>query len=62
MIGNFTKYLYFCFRAVSVPTTVVYFTCYDQLHDTFGSKIGEDHDSVPLIAGGLARCESVSAL
>uniref|UniRef100_A0A670J1A9 Mitochondrial glutathione transporter SLC25A40 n=1 Tax=Podarcis muralis TaxID=64176 RepID=A0A670J1A9_PODMU len=47
--------------AVSVPTTVVYFTCYDQLHDTFGSKIGEDHDSVPLIAGGLARLCAATA-
>ncbi|XP_061443666.1 probable mitochondrial glutathione transporter SLC25A40 isoform X2 [Rhineura floridana] len=41
--------------AVSVPTTVIYFTCYDQLRDAFVSKIGEDNDSIPLIAGGIAR-------
>uniref|UniRef100_A0A8D0CDR0 Mitochondrial glutathione transporter SLC25A40 n=1 Tax=Salvator merianae TaxID=96440 RepID=A0A8D0CDR0_SALMN len=41
--------------AVSVPTTVIYFTCYDQLSDVFVSKVGEDNDYIPLIAGGLAR-------
>ncbi|KAF7245876.1 Solute carrier family 25 member 40, partial [Varanus komodoensis] len=40
--------------AVSVPTTVIYFTCYDQLHDAFISKLGEDNDYIPLIAGGIA--------
>ncbi|XP_077160310.1 mitochondrial glutathione transporter SLC25A40 isoform X2 [Paroedura picta] len=41
--------------AVSVPTTVIYFTCYDQLRDAFISKLGEDNDYVPLITGGIAR-------
>ncbi|XP_053118042.1 probable mitochondrial glutathione transporter SLC25A40 isoform X2 [Hemicordylus capensis] len=41
--------------AVSVPTAVIYFTCYDQLRDAFISKIGEDNVYIPLIAGGIAR-------
>ncbi|XP_062983465.1 probable mitochondrial glutathione transporter SLC25A40 [Elgaria multicarinata webbii] len=48
--------------AVSVPTTVIYFTCYDQLHDTLVSKLGEDNDYVPLIAGGIARLCSVTII
>ncbi|KAM6451031.1 mitochondrial glutathione transporter SLC25A40 isoform 4-T5 [Liasis olivaceus] len=40
--------------AVSVPTTVIYFTCYDQLRDALVYKT-EDNDYIPLIAGGIAR-------
>uniref|UniRef100_A0A8D2KSY7 Mitochondrial glutathione transporter SLC25A40 n=1 Tax=Varanus komodoensis TaxID=61221 RepID=A0A8D2KSY7_VARKO len=48
--------------AVSVPTTVIYFTCYDQLHDAFISKLGEDNDYIPLIAGGIARLFSATII
>uniref|UniRef100_A0A8D2IRV6 Solute carrier family 25 member 40 n=1 Tax=Varanus komodoensis TaxID=61221 RepID=A0A8D2IRV6_VARKO len=47
---------------VSVPTTVIYFTCYDQLHDAFISKLGEDNDYIPLIAGGIARLFSATII
>ncbi|KAH0627484.1 hypothetical protein JD844_003233, partial [Phrynosoma platyrhinos] len=46
--------------AVSVPTTVIYFTCYDQLRDAIISKFGEDNGYISLAAGGIARCESNS--
>lgn len=55
MIKKLIK-LYFNFRAVSVPTTVIYFTCYDQLRDALVYKLG-DNDYIPLIAGAIARCE-----
>nr|XP_056713387.1 probable mitochondrial glutathione transporter SLC25A40 [Euleptes europaea] len=48
--------------AVSVPTTVIYFTCYDQLRDAFISKLGEDNDYIPLIAGGIARLCSATVI
>ncbi|XP_054847735.1 probable mitochondrial glutathione transporter SLC25A40 [Eublepharis macularius] len=48
--------------AVSVPTTVIYFTCYDQLRDAFLSKLGEDNDYIPLIAGGIARLCSATII
>nr|XP_020640791.1 solute carrier family 25 member 40 [Pogona vitticeps]XP_020640792.1 solute carrier family 25 member 40 [Pogona vitticeps] len=47
--------------AVSVPTTVIYFTCYDQLRDAFVSKL-EDNDYIPLIAGGIARLCSATII
>ncbi|XP_015279624.1 PREDICTED: solute carrier family 25 member 40 [Gekko japonicus] len=48
--------------AVSVPTTVIYFTCYDQLRDAFISKLGEDNDYIPLITGGIARLGSATVI
>uniref|UniRef100_A0A8C6XDH4 Solute carrier family 25 member 40 n=1 Tax=Naja naja TaxID=35670 RepID=A0A8C6XDH4_NAJNA len=47
--------------AVSVPTTVIYFTCYDQLRDAFINKLG-DNDYIPLIAGGIARLFSATII
>uniref|UniRef100_A0A8C6XE58 Solute carrier family 25 member 40 n=1 Tax=Naja naja TaxID=35670 RepID=A0A8C6XE58_NAJNA len=61
MIKKLIKYLYFNFRAVSVPTTVIYFTCYDQLRDAFINKLG-DNDYIPLIAGGIARLFSATII
>ncbi|KAM3821020.1 mitochondrial glutathione transporter SLC25A40 [Vipera latastei] len=47
--------------AVSVPTTVIYFTCYDQLRDALLYKLG-DNDYIPLIAGGIARLCSATII
>ncbi|XP_039187527.1 solute carrier family 25 member 40-like [Crotalus tigris] len=47
--------------AVSVPTTVIYFTCYDQLRDALVYKLG-DNDFIPLIAGGIARLWSATVI
>ncbi|XP_032093904.1 solute carrier family 25 member 40 [Thamnophis elegans] len=47
--------------AVSVPTTVIYFTCYDQLRDALVYKLGEN-DYIPLIAGAIARLCSATII
>ncbi|XP_060638304.2 mitochondrial glutathione transporter SLC25A40 [Anolis sagrei] len=48
--------------AVSVPTTVIYFTCYDQLREAFISKLGEDNGYISLAAGGIARLFSATII
>ncbi|KAJ6666738.1 hypothetical protein lerEdw1_020462 [Lerista edwardsae] len=48
--------------AVSVPTTVIYFTCYEQLHEALTSKLGDDNDYVPLITGATARLGSATVV
>ncbi|XP_042328466.1 solute carrier family 25 member 40 isoform X2 [Sceloporus undulatus] len=48
--------------AVSVPTTVIYFTCYDQLRDAIISKFGEDNGYISLTAGGIARLCSATII
>ncbi|XP_058037981.1 probable mitochondrial glutathione transporter SLC25A40 [Ahaetulla prasina] len=47
--------------AVSVPTTVIYFTCYDQLRDALVYKLG-DNVYIPLIAGAIARLCSATII
>ncbi|XP_066484622.1 mitochondrial glutathione transporter SLC25A40 isoform X2 [Tiliqua scincoides] len=47
---------------VSVPTTVIYFTCYEQLCDALTSKLGDDNDYIPLIAGATARLGAATVI
>ncbi|XP_070623106.1 mitochondrial glutathione transporter SLC25A40 [Erythrolamprus reginae] len=47
--------------AVSVPTTVIYFTSYDHLRDALIYKLG-DNDYIPLIAGAVARLCSATVI
>ena len=42
---------------MAVPATVIYFTCYDQLRDFLRYGLGFQGNHIPLVAGGLARCE-----
>lgn len=44
-------------RVMAVPATVIYFTCYDQLRDFLWFGLGLQGSHIPLLAGGLARCE-----
>lgn len=48
--------LLFC-RVMAVPATVIYFTCYDQLHSLLRVRMGDYADKAPLLAGALARGE-----
>lgn len=50
-------HLHVC-RMMSVPATVIYFTCYDQLRDCLQYSLGLQGNHIPLISGGLARCKS----
>ncbi|KAG8508438.1 Solute carrier family 25 member 40 [Galemys pyrenaicus] len=40
---------------MAVPATVIYFTCYDQLTDLLRSKLGENENRIPIVAGIVAR-------
>lgn len=45
-------------RMMSVPATVIYFTCYDQLRDYLRYSLGLQGNHIPLISGAVARCKS----
>ncbi|XP_021243209.1 solute carrier family 25 member 40 isoform X2 [Numida meleagris] len=47
---------------MALPTTVIYFTCYDQLSEGLKSRLGEDNDHIPLVAGSLSRFVSVTVV
>lgn len=51
----------FACRVMAVPATVIYFTCYDQLRDFLRYGLGYKGSHIPLVAGALARCESMKA-
>lgn len=42
---------------MSVPATVIYFTCYDQLRDYLRYSLGLQGNHIPLISGAVARCK-----
>lgn len=48
--------LVFC-SVMAVPATVIYFTCYDQLHSLLRVRMGDYADNAPPLAGALARGE-----
>ncbi|NXN95184.1 S2540 protein, partial [Rhinopomastus cyanomelas] len=47
---------------MALPTTVIYFTCYDQLSEALKSRLGKDDEHIPLLAGSLSRFGSVTAV
>lgn len=46
---------------MSVPATVIYFTCYDQLRDYLQYGLGLQGNHVPLISGAIARRKSTTS-
>ncbi|NXI70224.1 S2540 protein, partial [Anseranas semipalmata] len=47
---------------MALPTTVIYFTCYDQLSEALKSRLGKDDDHIPVVAGSLSRFGSVTVV
>ncbi|XP_060747877.1 probable mitochondrial glutathione transporter SLC25A39 isoform X2 [Tachysurus vachellii] len=47
---------------MAVPTTVIYFTCYDQLKDFLCYRLGYHNNYVSIIAGGLSRLGAVTVI
>ncbi|KAM6209106.1 mitochondrial glutathione transporter SLC25A40 isoform 1-T1 [Sarcoramphus papa] len=47
---------------MAVPTTVIYFTCYDQLSEALKSRLGKDDEHIPVLAGTLSRFGSVTVV
>ncbi|NXU58425.1 S2540 protein, partial [Turnix velox] len=47
---------------MALPTTVIYFTCYDQLSEALKSRLGKDNEHIPVLAGSLSRFGSVTVL
>jgi hypothetical protein len=48
-------YIFFPFRVMSVPATIIYFTAYDQLKIMYGFKPGEKNIYSPVLSGITAR-------
>uniref|UniRef100_A0A8C0FPK7 Solute carrier family 25 member 40 n=1 Tax=Bubo bubo TaxID=30461 RepID=A0A8C0FPK7_BUBBB len=40
---------------MALPTTVIYFTCYDQLSEALKSRLGKDDEHIPVLADSLSR-------
>ncbi|KAF1663369.1 Solute carrier family 25 member 40, partial [Aptenodytes patagonicus] len=47
---------------MALPTTVIYFTCYDQLREALKSRLGKDDEHIPVLAGSLSRFGSVTVV
>ncbi|NXE05189.1 S2540 protein, partial [Lophotis ruficrista] len=47
---------------MAIPTTVIYFTCYDQLSEVLKSRLGKDDELIPVLAGSLSRFGSVTVM
>ncbi|NXA71850.1 S2540 protein, partial [Thryothorus ludovicianus] len=47
---------------MAVPTTVIYFTCYDQLSEALKNGPGKHDEHIPVIAGSLSRLGSVTVV
>ncbi|XP_065443041.1 mitochondrial glutathione transporter SLC25A40 isoform X1 [Chrysemys picta bellii] len=45
---------------MAVPSTVIYFTSYDQLSEVLISKLGKDSDYIPVLAGSISRLGSLT--
>ncbi|XP_074840882.1 mitochondrial glutathione transporter SLC25A40 isoform X2 [Carettochelys insculpta] len=47
---------------MALPGTVIYFTSYDQLSEVLITKIGQDSDHIPVLAGSISRLGSLTVL
>uniref|UniRef100_A0A8C0JCM1 Mitochondrial glutathione transporter SLC25A40 n=1 Tax=Chelonoidis abingdonii TaxID=106734 RepID=A0A8C0JCM1_CHEAB len=47
---------------MAVPSTVIYFTSYDQLSEVLISKLGKDSDYIPVLAGSISRLGSLTVV
>ncbi|NWZ62797.1 S2540 protein, partial [Acrocephalus arundinaceus] len=47
---------------MAVPTTAIYFTCYDQLGEALKNRLGRHDEHIPVIAGSLSRFGSVTVV
>uniref|UniRef100_A0A8C3RQN1 Mitochondrial glutathione transporter SLC25A40 n=1 Tax=Chelydra serpentina TaxID=8475 RepID=A0A8C3RQN1_CHESE len=47
---------------MAVPSTVIYFTSYDQLSEVLISKLGKDSDHIPVLAGSISRLGSLTVV
>ncbi|NXK57657.1 S2540 protein, partial [Sylvietta virens] len=47
---------------MAVPTTVIYFTCYDQLSEALKNRSGKHDEHIPVIAGSLSRFGSATVV
>ncbi|NXY12906.1 S2540 protein, partial [Atrichornis clamosus] len=47
---------------MALPTTVIYFTCYDQLCEALKYRLGKDDEHIPVIAGSLSRFGSATVV
>ncbi|NWW13914.1 S2540 protein, partial [Oreocharis arfaki] len=47
---------------MAVPTTAIYFTCYDQLCEALKSRPGKHDEHIPVIAGSLSRFGSATVV
>ncbi|XP_019471927.1 solute carrier family 25 member 40 isoform X3 [Meleagris gallopavo] len=47
---------------MALPTTIIYFTCYEKLSEALRSRLGEDNDHIPLVAGSFSRFGSVTVV
>ncbi|NXU40709.1 S2540 protein, partial [Drymodes brunneopygia] len=45
-----------------VPSTAIYFTCYDQLCEALKSRLGKHDEHIPVIAGSLSRLGSTTVV
>ncbi|NXW71246.1 S2540 protein, partial [Hirundo rustica] len=47
---------------MAIPTTAIYFTCYDHLCEALKNRPGKNDEYVPVIAGSLSRFGSVTVV
>ncbi|NXX36982.1 S2540 protein, partial [Nicator chloris] len=47
---------------MAVPTTIIYFTCYDQLCEALKNRSRKHDEHIPVIAGSLSRFGSVTVV
>ncbi|XP_032298987.1 solute carrier family 25 member 40 isoform X8 [Coturnix japonica] len=47
---------------MALPTSVIYFTCYEKLREALRFRLGEDNDHIPIVASSLSRFVSVTAV
>ncbi|NWY72412.1 S2540 protein, partial [Erithacus rubecula] len=47
---------------MAIPTTAIYFTCYDQLSEALKNRPGNHDEHIPVIAGSLSRFGSATVV
>ncbi|XP_066173032.1 mitochondrial glutathione transporter SLC25A40 isoform X2 [Sylvia atricapilla] len=47
---------------MAIPTTAIYFTCYDQLCEALKNRLEKHDEHIPVIAGSLSRFGSVTVV
>ncbi|NWV73529.1 S2540 protein, partial [Dasyornis broadbenti] len=47
---------------MAVPTTAIYFTCYDQLSEALKNRLGKDDKHIPVLAGSISRFGSATVV